>query len=133
MKKVLFPYGKEKLEYNFCENELVAELESSINHYKPEYSEEELVKRAIENPVGCERLSELAKGKKNIVIIASDHTRPVPSKIIMPAMLGEIRSTNPDANITILIATGCHRGTTKEELVDFIIKLHYNNFNTINK
>ena len=118
MKKVMFPYGKEKLEYNFCENELVAELESSINQYKPEYSEEELVKRAIENPVGCERLSEMAKGKKNIVIIASDHTRPVPSKIIMPAMLSEIRSTNPDANITILIATGCHRGTTKGELVD---------------
>ena len=24
---------------------------------------------------------------------------------------------NPEANITILIATGCHRGTTKDELV----------------
>ena len=35
----------------------------------------------------------------------------------MPAMLSEIRSTNPDADITILIATGCHRGTTRDELV----------------
>ena len=36
----------------------------------------------------------------------------------MPAMLREIRKENPDADITILIATGCHRGTTKDELID---------------
>ena len=35
----------------------------------------------------------------------------------MPAMLEEIRKGNRDAKITILIATGCHRGTTKEELI----------------
>lgn len=118
MAKVLFPYGKNKVEYEFCDSEFLAELESSINHYKPQHTQEELVKLAIEDPVGSERLCELARGKKNIVIIASDHTRPVPSKVIMPAMLSEIRSTNPDASITILIATGCHRGTTKAELVD---------------
>ena len=76
-----------------------------------------LVKQAIENPTGSLRLSELAKGKKNIVIIPSDHTRSVPSKAIMPLMLEEIRKGNPEADITILIATGCHRGTTKEELI----------------
>jgi tRNA dimethylallyltransferase len=32
-------------------------------------------------------------------------------------MLEEIRKGNPEAKITILIATGCHRGTTKEELI----------------
>ena len=34
----------------------------------------------------------------------------------MPLLLREIRSGNPDADITILIATGCHRETTREEL-----------------
>jgi nickel-dependent lactate racemase len=33
-------------------------------------------------------------------------------------MLGEIRQGNPAADITILIATGCHRNTTKAELTD---------------
>jgi len=37
--------------------------------------------------------------------------------VIIPPMLREIRKGNPDASITILIATGCHRGTTKEELI----------------
>ena len=36
----------------------------------------------------------------------------------MPILLEEIRSTNPDADITILIATGFHRPTTHEELIN---------------
>ncbi len=118
MKEVLFPYGKEKLSYRFKDEELADSLESSINNYLPGLDESELIEEAIKNPVGCKRLNELAKGKKNIVIIASDHTRPVPSKLIIPAMLREIRSTNYDANITILIATGCHRDITNAELIE---------------
>lgn len=117
MKEFLFPYGKEKMSLSIDEKYLAGYLVSSIHNYKPELCGEALVKEALANPVGSERLSELARGKKNIVIIASDHTRPVPSKVIMPAMLEEIRKTSPDADITILIATGCHRGTTKEELI----------------
>ncbi len=117
MINVKFPYGKESLEYDFNKNELISVLESSINSYVPTEGEYELVKNAILNPVGSKSLCELAKGKENIVIIASDHTRPVPSKIIMPIMLEELRRGAPNAKITILIATGCHRGTTKGELV----------------
>ncbi|MBQ9975446.1 MAG: nickel-dependent lactate racemase [Clostridia bacterium] len=113
---IKFPFGKSYLEYNFGE-ELVGVLESGINEYTPTLSEKALVDEAMANPVDSPRLSELARGKKRVVIIASDHTRPVPSKLIIPQMLSEIREGNPDADITILIATGCHRGTTREELV----------------
>lgn len=116
MKEVLFPYGKEKISHTFG-GELVAVLEPKINEYVPEAGGTELVCRAMAEPVGSAKLSALAKGKKKVVIIASDHTRPVPSKLIIPPMLAEIREGNPDADITILIATGCHRGTTKDELV----------------
>ena len=117
MKEVSFHYGKGKITHSFSEEELIAVLESSINSFSPEFSERELIEQAMQNPVGTVRLNELAKGKKNIVIIASDHTRPVPSKLIIPPMLKEIREGNPNAEISILIATGCHRGTTKDELV----------------
>lgn len=117
MKEVWFPYGRTKMKGEFDDRELKAVLTSSIENYKPEADEVELVRRALENPVGSERLKELAKGKENIVIISSDHTRPVPSRVIMPSILKEIRDGNPDAKITILIATGCHRSTTKEELI----------------
>ena len=116
MKEILFPYGKEKISYTFGD-ELSALLEPKINEYLPEAEGAELVRRAMDAPIASPRLSELARGKQKVVIIASDHTRPVPSKLIIPPMLREIREGNPYADITILIATGCHRGTTKEELV----------------
>lgn len=117
MKKLFFPYGQTHLEYEFDEKELVGVLSSSIEEYKPEDNGFELVRKALEAPVGSQKLSEISRGKQKVVIIASDHTRPVPSKIIIPQMLCEIRKGNPDADITILIATGCHRGTTKQELI----------------
>ena len=117
MKKVSFLYGKGALDYTFDDGELVGVLESSIEEYKPELTPEELVREAMRKPFGTPSLRELARGKEKVVIIASDHTRPVPSKVIMPEMLREIREGNPDAKITILIATGCHRETSKDELI----------------
>ena len=82
-----------------------------------EGSQEEIVERAMDNPIGSAKLEDLVKGKKRMVIISSDHTRPVPSKVTMPILLRRIREANPDIDITILIATGFHRPTTHEELV----------------
>lgn len=117
MAVVYFPYGKEELSLELPDQQLQGILVSRLHNYRAERSELELVKEALVNPVGSPRLSELAKDKRKIVIIASDHTRPVPSKVILPPMLEEIRRVNPQADITLLIATGCHRGTTREELV----------------
>lgn len=116
MALVKFPYGTDTIEYNFPDNRFNGELVSHMHHYQAPLSQQELVQQALENPIGTPKLSVMAEGKQKVVIIASDHTRPVPSKIIMPQMLAEIRKGNPDAEITILISTGCHRDTTKDEL-----------------
>lgn len=115
MKQVRLPYGKEFIELEVGDD--VDILVSQAGDFKAEKSQEDLVRDALANPIGTEKLSELVKDKKTITIISSDHTRPVPSAITMPILLEEIRSTNPDAEITILIATGFHRPTTHEELV----------------
>ncbi|MBO5218084.1 MAG: DUF2088 domain-containing protein, partial [Clostridia bacterium] len=116
MATLSFPCGRDMLTANLPDERLAGVLLSSLHDYKAQKSESALVEDALANPIGSAPLCELAKGKKKIVIIASDHTRPVPSRVIMPPMLREIRRGNPDADITILIATGCHRGTTVEEL-----------------
>lgn len=116
MKEVKLPYGKEFIELEVDDN--VDILVSQAGEFKAEKSEEDLVRDALSNPIGSEKLSDLVKGKEKITIITSDHTRPVPSHITMPILLEEIRSTNPEADITILIATGFHRPTTHEELVN---------------
>lgn len=92
-------------------------LESAIGTLKAEGSEDDIVRKAMAEPIGSPSLRELAKGKKTCTIIVSDHTRPVPSKHILPFMLAELREGNPDIDVTLLIATGFHRPTTHEELV----------------
>ena len=115
---VKLPYGRGTVEAEIPQHRLQAALVSQMHAYRPEKTPSALVKDALENPIGRKRLRELAAGGSNIVIIASDHTRPVPSKVIMPLILKELRAGNERANITILIATGCHRGTTKAELIE---------------
>ena len=116
--KLLFPYGKETWSMELPDDRLNGVLVSNLHHYHTQKSQSELVEEALANPIGTPLLSELSSGKKNVVLIASDHTRPVPSKVIVPPMLREIRKGNPDANITILIATGCHRSMSQEEIID---------------
>ena len=112
------PYYKERLSLTVDDSRLAGVLTSRSEDYDAGKPQTQLVRDALANPIGKEPLSQLAKDKKHIVIISSDHTRPVPSKVTMPVLLEEIRSTNPSCRITILVATGMHRPTTKEELVD---------------
>jgi nickel-dependent lactate racemase len=117
MTLISIPYGKGIMSHHIPDERIKDYLVSGIHKYKTDKSQTELVREAMDNPTGSPKLRELAKGKKRVTIIASDHTRPVPSKLIIPLMLEEIRRGNPDAEVTILIATGCHRATTKEELI----------------
>ena len=113
-----FPYGRDFVKFEVADERLQGVLVSQLHHYVAKKDPLSLVEEALANPIGSQKLSELAKGKGKVVLIASDHTRPVPSKVIVPPMLREIRKGNPNADITILISTGCHRGTTKEELIN---------------
>lgn len=118
MTAINIPYGKGYLTVTIPEARLAGILESRAHHYRPEASESELVRKALESPIGSPRLRDLAVGRKKIVIITSDHTRPVPTKIIAPIILDEIRSANPDAEVTFLVATGFHRASTQQELLN---------------
>jgi len=79
-------------------------------------SQERIVRDALKKPIGSKPLRELARDKKRIVVITSDHTRAVPSALTLPILLAEIRAGNPGADITVLVATGLHRGMTRAEM-----------------
>ena len=111
---ITIPYGKSHIPCNIPYNGL---LSSRVDQLKSEKSGLELVREAVNNPIGSSRLSELAVGKNTCTIIISDHTRPVPSRDILPPMLSELRKGNPNIQVTLLVATGFHRLTTKDELV----------------
>lgn len=115
--RIALPYGHGEIAAELPPQRILGIARNGLSQMEPDASAEVLVKRALESPIGSPPLWELAQGKRRVVLLASDHTRPVPSRAIVPQMLQQIRRGNPEAEITILIATGCHRGTTREELV----------------
>ncbi len=115
MKTIPIPYYTGTLDLHVAEENLQAVVTAKMHEYKAEKGESQLVLDALEHPIGSPKLRELAAGKNKVVLVTSDHTRAVPSKITLPLLLAEIRKGNPEADITILIATGLHRATTPEE------------------
>jgi len=115
MKTIELPFGHGKQILHVEDSRLKAVL-TPAHGEKQDETQQALVQAALENPIGTPRLCELAKGKEKIVVITSDHTRPVPSGVTMPLLLKEIRKGNADAQITLLVATGMHRPTTEAEL-----------------
>ena len=74
--KIKLPYGKGFQEAEIEDQRVKAVLEASLEEYKPEDDELTIVKKAMENPIGSKKLSEIAAGKDKVVILISDHTRP---------------------------------------------------------
>ncbi len=115
--RIQIPYGREHVTIDLEPDRVQGVVRSRLDEYRPEKGERELIRDAMRHPIGSKPLSELARGKRRVVILASDHTRPVPSRLIIPAMLSEIRRGSPDARVTILVAAGCHRESIREELI----------------
>ena len=126
-KSFKLPYDNRFLQLELEESQLAGVLTANHAHGGADKSETDIVKDALANPVSSPRLSELSAGKNKIVLITSDHTRAVPSAITMPLILEEIRKGNSDADITVLVATGLHRGMTDDEKKDkFGIEIYKN-------
>lgn len=117
MVEINLPYDKKMITARIPDKNFIGLLESKAEHFSNPYTEKETVEKSLDNPIGSLPLEELAKGKTDIVLISSDHTRPVPSHIITPIILRRIRSVNKTARIRILVATGFHRPSTREELI----------------
>lgn len=114
---VIMPYGKGSVTAHLPQVCQCLET-NSVKATEPSAQDEQaIVADAMQNPIESETLSVLAKDKKTAVILSSDHTRPVPSRILMPILLDALRSGNPEIEIVILIATGCHRAPTAQELL----------------
>lgn len=79
-------------------------------------SEEKEVKRALSEPFDSPLLSEVVRPGEKVVIITSDITRPVPSRIIIPCLLDELRKAGVEnKDITVVFGLGSHRKQTEEE------------------
>jgi len=73
----------------------------------------------IKHPVGSPSLKQIVTEKghvEKVCIISSDSTRPVPSHILLKALINELNNYGiQDSQIIILIATGLHRPSRELE------------------
>jgi len=73
---------------------------------------------ALDRPIGCEPLAKLAEGRRTAAISVCDITRPAPNRVTLPPLLERLHAAGiPVEGVTILIATGLHRGATPDELI----------------
>src|SRR5262249_58041160 len=79
------------------------------------------VAQACDRPIGAAALSELARGRRSVVVVISDRTRPVPYRVVLPPILDAIEAAGvPREGVEILVGTGLHRASTKEELLEML-------------
>lgn len=110
-------FGAQIIELNIPEDNLCFNL--TRNRFPIENSEEEEIIKALENPVGSNRLKEIVKNDSSVVIMVDDRTRKTPQKLILPFVLDELNDAGVKNNqIKLIIATGTHRDMTKEEILE---------------
>jgi nickel-dependent lactate racemase len=72
---------------------------------------------ALGHPIAGPSLLDLARGKKTAAISVCDITRPAPNRVTLPPLLRGLHEAGiPVEGITLLIATGLHRGATEDEI-----------------
>ncbi len=109
-----YGYGKEYREFYIADENIIAELGQNTVETKLTGVDE--VKRALENPIGTGKLSSIVKPGEKIVIITSDVTRPMPSKLVLPPLVDELlRGGASYEDITVVFALGSHRKHSEEE------------------
>jgi len=76
------------------------------------------IKTSISNPIGTPPIRELAKGKKEVVIIFDDMTRVTRVAKIVPFVLGELAAAGiPDNRIRFIVALGLHSTMWRQHFV----------------
>jgi nickel-dependent lactate racemase len=76
------------------------------------------IERALKEPVGSKRLSEIVKPEHKVAIVVDDATRPAPSHLLVPPILDELNMAGvKNENITIIFGCGTHKAVKNEEAV----------------
>jgi len=112
--KIEMKYGKGKLSFEI-------ESKNHLGTLLPNENDNELngkdqVLRAMQNPIGTKRLAEIVSKGEKVAIVTSDITRPMPSKTVLPLVIGELKSAGIlQEDIMVVFALGSHRKHSEQE------------------
>jgi nickel-dependent lactate racemase len=121
MRSIRLAYGERGLDLQLDEDRFEATI---ILPHNPEALADPRAafQAAVEAPAGAPPLStlvarrarELGRQPQSLVVVISDHTRPVPDGDLVPWLVDHLGIA--DQLVTILVGTGTHRASTPTEL-----------------
>ena len=110
-----FAFGKSGLTVSLPEGRDYTVVES--RSAGPLADAQAAIAAALDHPIGSAPLLSLAAGKRTAAISVCDITRPAPNSVTLPPLLERLHTAGiPVEGVTILIATGLHRGATHAEI-----------------
>src|SRR3569833_1145672 len=100
-----FAFGRDRIRLNLPEGRHYSLVES--RSAKPLADRDKSVADALEHPIGCAPLAELARGKRTAAIAVCDITRPAPNRITLQPLHERLHAAGiPPEGITLLVDSG---------------------------
>lgn len=91
------------------------------------------ITRALDNPIGTDKIERMVKPQDRVCIICDDITRPTPVKDILEALLKRLLDAGvAHENIYIVIALGSHRYMTQSEMIKKVGEEIFQNYRVLN-
>jgi len=120
--KLQVPYGKDgRLEADIDDKCVLGIIEPN----EVEIGDEtEVIRQALENPVGSPSLKEFLKDARDVLFIVNDPTRPTPTARV----LGMIQDDIAGHKVSFIVATGIHRAPTEEEYIQIFSEKYYKKY-----
>jgi nickel-dependent lactate racemase len=114
MVDIWLPYGKSDVCARIPARTLLGSIEPKEQAGAPDAKAE--IERALKEPLGSKRLSEIAQPEHKIAIVVDDFTRSTPSHIMLLPVLAELNAVGvKDENVTVIFGCGTHRAVKPDE------------------
>ena len=110
--KVKLAYGRGGMTVNMPDNRTTV-IEPLFMPSIPDQAAS--IYHALMHPIRSRPLRECVSAGETVAIVVCDVTRPMPSALVLPVLLDELRHV-PREQIVLISATGTHRANTSEEL-----------------
>ncbi|MBN1357695.1 nickel-dependent lactate racemase [Candidatus Bathyarchaeota archaeon] len=130
MVDVWLPYGKSDVCVRIPARNLLGSIEPKQVAGAEDVKAE--IERALREPIGSKRLSEIAQPEHKVAIVVDDFTRSTPSHIMLPPVLAELNAAGvKDENVTVIFGCGTHRAVKPEEAARLVGEEVLNRVKTI--
>lgn len=119
MVDVWIPYGKSEVCARIPARNLLGTIEPKEQAGAPDAKAE--IERALREPIGSKRLSEIAKPEHKVAIVVDDFTRSTPSHTMILPVLAELNAAGvKDEDVTVIFGCGTHRAVKPEEAASLL-------------